>query len=80
MLSKALNNPKKWGWLLEPTKDPANQEISLDEMMTIMGRSSQKHAYKSSLFQFDDLYMYQTPKVADILHEKPKKKKKHKKK
>ena len=85
MLTKALNNPKKWGWLLEPDEfetdvktgvvTKTNNEMSVDEMLTLMGRSGQKQAYMSSLFQFDDLNMYE-PQVSDILNEKQKKPKK----
>ena len=102
MLSKALNDPKKWGWLLETDeyeydyeekKNDAQQNVknligvkivpkpegyvSTDELLNIMGRSKQKQAYRSSLFQMDDLYMYQ-PKASDVILDgnKPKKKKK----
>ena len=58
MLKKALNDPKRWGWLLEPL-DKDKNDLSVEEFMDIMNRSKQKHAYRSDLFQFDDLYMYE---------------------
>ena len=80
MLTKALNDPKKWGWLIDDEKQPG-ETLTLQETMNIMNRSHQKHAYRSSLFKFDDLYMYQ-PKAAQIMlpHKKKQKKKRKKKK
>ena len=51
MLSKALNQPKKWGWLLQPLKDDAHKnEMDVQEMIHILGMSPHQELFASSLF------------------------------
>ena len=53
MLSKALNQPKKWGWLLE-TEELDNNErpkLTMEGMINILNMAPQKELYASSLFK-----------------------------
>ena len=71
MLSKALNDPKKWGWLLEPLKDDKHKhEMDVQEMIHILGLSPHKELSASSLFGKGipnyPAYYGSTPKKAPV--------------
>ena len=74
MLNRAINDPKRWGWLIHDEKDADGKDVvSLQELISFMGMSPQKQLYHSRLFDMDDLYLYEK------LPERPKKKKKQRK-
>ena len=50
MLNRAINNPKKWGWLLRDENELKENEISVDEAINIVGGSTHVELFASSLF------------------------------
>ena len=51
MLNQALNQPKKWSWLLEDETDNTDDELTLNSMIGVLGMTPQKELYGSTLFK-----------------------------